>query len=224
MTDAPAPRPASGASPPAEESDASWLGPSRVVLDLAAFKALASETRIDILKKLDERQKTISELAREMDLSKAAVHEHLNVLVETGLVQRLDAPERKWVYYRLTWRGTGLVNPAKKRVAFFLALSTTFFVGGFLYLLVLVHDLVQRTEAFNRLAASAEAGVAVQAARATPVGTFWDLAGAAFVLVTAAVCLALAATEYRTARPFPFPKPDPEPPRGTFDPSEEEPR
>lgn len=199
-------------------------GVSRIALDLAAFKALASETRIEILKALDERQKTISELARQLDLSKAAVHEHLNVLVDCALVERLDSEERKWVYYKLTWKGTGLVNPAKKRVAFFLALSTTFFVGGFVWLLVLLADLADRARTFERAAESAPtAGFAMQAAQATPVGTFWDLATAALLLGTAGVALALASTEFRRARPVDFPKPDPDPPARPFDPNEEDP-
>ena len=170
----------------------------RLTLDLVSFKALASPTRIGILKALDERQKTVTELVPELNLSKAAVHEHLNVLVEAGLVQRLDQEERKWVYYKLTWKGTGIVNPAKRRVAFFLALSTTFFVPGFVYLLVLVADLAQRARAFESAAASRGA-LAVQGGGAAVVGTFTDLAGPALVLATSGVLLALAVVEWRRA-------------------------
>lgn len=199
-------------------------GLSRVALDLAAFKALASETRIEILKSLDDRQKTISELARQLDLSKAAVHEHLNVLVDCALVERLDSAERKWVYYKLTWKGTGLVNPAKKRVAFFLALSTTFFLGGFVWLLALLAGLADRARSFERAVESAgDSAIVVLSANATPVGTFWDLATAALLLGTAGVALSLAATEFRRARPLAWPKPDPEPPARPFDPNEEDP-
>ncbi|HWH08608.1 MAG TPA: winged helix-turn-helix domain-containing protein [Candidatus Thermoplasmatota archaeon] len=82
----------------------------RITLDRAVFKALASDTRLDILKALDERQKTVTELARELDLNKATVFEHLEKLAEVGLIQKLE-DDRKWVYWQLTWTGRRLLHP-----------------------------------------------------------------------------------------------------------------
>ena len=49
----------------------------KITLDQDSFKALASETRIGILKKLDDTQLTVSDLARELKMSKATLFEHL---------------------------------------------------------------------------------------------------------------------------------------------------
>jgi DNA-binding transcriptional ArsR family regulator len=118
----------------------SFSDDERITLDRGTFKALASETRVDILKRLDGTQKTVSELARELNMNKATMYQHLEQLRDVGLVKRLDgdermttvkpedpleAPEagpmRKWVYYRLTWKGKNVVNPGKVRFAVMLA-------------------------------------------------------------------------------------------------------
>lgn len=83
---------------------------AKVTLDRETFKALASETRLSVLRALDERRKTGSELARELDLNKATVHEHLQLLADVGLVKKLDEG-RKWIYYELTWAGQRLLHP-----------------------------------------------------------------------------------------------------------------
>lgn len=93
----------------------------RITLDRAVFKALASDTRLDILKALDERQKTVTELARELELNKATVFEHLEKLAEVNLIQKLE-DERKWVYWQLTWTGRRLLHPEAITLA--LVLST----------------------------------------------------------------------------------------------------
>lgn len=79
-------------------------------MDRETFKALASETRLDVLHALDNRRMTGSELARELELNKATVHEHLQILGATGLVAKLDEG-RKWLYWELTWEGKKLLHP-----------------------------------------------------------------------------------------------------------------
>lgn len=83
---------------------------AKVTLDRDTFKALASETRLDVLHALDDRRKTGSELARELELNKATVHEHLQILAATGLISKLDEG-RKWIYWELTWEGKKLLHP-----------------------------------------------------------------------------------------------------------------
>ena len=77
------------------------------------FEALVSETRIAILKRLDARAMTVSELARELGLAKSVVHEHLAKLAEAGLVEKRSAG-RKWVYYHLTPKARGLLHPEER--------------------------------------------------------------------------------------------------------------
>jgi DNA-binding transcriptional ArsR family regulator len=46
-------------------------------MDKKVFETLASDTRIAILKELDRRQMTLTELANSLDMAKATVHQHL---------------------------------------------------------------------------------------------------------------------------------------------------
>jgi DNA-binding transcriptional ArsR family regulator len=95
----------------------------KITLDRSVFKALASDTRLDILKALDVRQKTVTELAKELGLNKATVFEHLEKLNEVGLIQKLE-DDRKWVYWQLSWTGRRLLHPEKITLA--LLLSSAF--------------------------------------------------------------------------------------------------
>lgn len=84
---------------------------ARITLDAETFKALASTTRLSVLRALDERRKTLSELARDLDLNKATLHEHLGLLSAAGLVRKRDDEGRKWIYYELTWTGSRILHP-----------------------------------------------------------------------------------------------------------------
>ena len=100
----------------------SCLGVDKITLDREVFKALASDTRLDILKALDVRQKTVTELAKELELNKATVFEHLEKLAAVGLIQKQEEDvERKWVYWQLTWTGRRLLHPEKITLAILLS-------------------------------------------------------------------------------------------------------
>jgi DNA-binding transcriptional ArsR family regulator len=86
-------------------------GVVRITLDAETFKALASPTRLTVLRALDERRKTLTEISRDLDLNKATVHEHLALLTAAQLVRKRDDEGRKWIYYELTWRGQKLMHP-----------------------------------------------------------------------------------------------------------------
>lgn len=83
----------------------------KITLDAETFKALASSTRLTVLRALDQRRKTLTELARDLDLNKATVHEHLQLLTAADLIRKRDDEGRKWIYYELTWRGQRLMHP-----------------------------------------------------------------------------------------------------------------
>lgn len=83
----------------------------RITLDAETFKALASPTRLTVLRALDERRKTLTEISRDLALNKATVHEHLALLTAAELVKKRDDEGRKWIYYELTWRGQKLLHP-----------------------------------------------------------------------------------------------------------------
>jgi DNA-binding transcriptional ArsR family regulator len=128
-------------------------GEDSITLDRKAFKALASETRVEILKRLDGTQMTVSDLARDMDMNKATMFEHLEQLVEVGLVRKdteedrattvktvgLDAPvqgpPKKWVYYRLTWKGKNVLHPERVKIAIMLSsIALALAIAGLLYI------------------------------------------------------------------------------------------
>lgn len=101
----------------------------KVTLDQASFRALASETRIAILRALSEHQMTLTELAERLQISKPGVMKHLELLQEAGLVLREDA-ERKWIYYRLTTKGERILDPERTRIALALGFSLVVAAAG----------------------------------------------------------------------------------------------
>jgi len=102
-------------------------------LDKSTFKALASGTRVDILKLLGERRHMQSELAESLELSVPTVKEHLSALSTAGLVERHDEG-RKWKYYSLTRKGKGVLNPDEMKIWIVLGLFLLSAAGGFMSL------------------------------------------------------------------------------------------
>lgn len=90
---------------------------SKVTLDLNAFKALASDTRLNLLRTLDGKKMNLKEISNVTRLNKATLHEHLSKLYEAGLVKRKEREGHKWVYYKLTWKGSSLLHPENTKIA-----------------------------------------------------------------------------------------------------------
>jgi|GEM_PF-945343 len=109
-------------------------------LDRETFKALAADTRVNILKSLSKRRMTGAELATEVSLSPSTIKEHLDQLEKARLIEQMDEG-RKWKYYALTFKGRQITTSERPsmRVWIVLGLSilaltfTTlniFFLGG----------------------------------------------------------------------------------------------
>jgi len=101
----------------------------KITLDKRSFEALAADTRVRILKSLDERRKTLSELARQMELSPSTVKEHMLVLEGARLVEMKDEG-RKWKYYELTWKGRKVVKPRELKIWIVLSLSAVAMIAA----------------------------------------------------------------------------------------------
>jgi DNA-binding transcriptional ArsR family regulator len=102
----------------------------KVTLDMNTFKALASDTRLDILRVLDGKRMSLNDICKATKLNKATLHEHLTKLNEAGLVKKKEREGHKWVYYKLTWKGEGLLHPENTRiVVMFSATFITLAVG-----------------------------------------------------------------------------------------------
>ena len=63
---------------------------SKVTLDINAFKALASDTRLDILRTLDGKKMSLKDISNATNLNKATLHEHLSKLNEAGLIKKKE--------------------------------------------------------------------------------------------------------------------------------------
>jgi ArsR family transcriptional regulator len=99
-------------------------------LDQTRCKVLSSKTRVAILKALDRRRLSLSEVAGECDLALSTVHEHLTRLVEAGLVVS-ENDGHKWVYYALTPDGDAILHPQKqvKVIVLLASVALTVFAG-----------------------------------------------------------------------------------------------
>ncbi len=94
----------------------------KITLDMKAFQTLASDTRIGILKSLDQRRKTLTELSKQSGLSASTVKEHMDKLAGAELVRMVD-DGHKWKYYELTRRGSKILHPGTAKIWVMLALS-----------------------------------------------------------------------------------------------------
>jgi len=111
----------------------------KITLDRETFRALAIETRVQILKKIDERhQLTLTDLSKELNLAPSTVKEHIDKLVSAGLLKQIDK-SMKWKYYRLTRKGRQILNPYEKRVMIILSI-------GILVMFVSVYSLLYKLE------------------------------------------------------------------------------
>jgi len=134
-----------------------------IVLDKRTFEALAMESRIKIMKALKERRKTQSELSKEMVLAPSTVSEHLEKMLEAGLIVR-KKDHHKWIYYELTDKGQHILSPQKTSV-FVFALSLTLFVVFLGYAFITF-----TTGSFNATSAPAMEGQKVLEAGAPGLG------------------------------------------------------
>lgn len=104
---------------------------NKISLDRRVLRALVSDTRVDILKKLDERRRTITELSKELNLTKATVHEHLSKLSDAGLTRKDDDTRHRWVYYELSENGKEIFHPHERtKIEILIASASLAFFGG----------------------------------------------------------------------------------------------
>jgi len=97
----------------------------KVNLDVNSFKALASDTRLNILKTLDGKKLSLNDIAKSTRLHKVTLHEHLIRLNEAGFINKIEREGHKWVYYKLSWKGQSLLHPENTRIV--ILFSITFF-------------------------------------------------------------------------------------------------
>ncbi|MBT4870405.1 MAG: winged helix-turn-helix transcriptional regulator [Candidatus Diapherotrites archaeon] len=109
----------------------------KVILDGKSFKALSAQSRVSILKKLNERRMTLSELSKRIGLKGSTIKEHCNILLNAELITKIDEG-RKWKYYELTGKGKQIVAPSfieEARVLVTLCIGAIIIGGFFLFAL-----------------------------------------------------------------------------------------
>jgi len=97
----------------------------QITLDRACFQVLSSDSRVTILKALDSKAMTITEISSSLDLAKSTVHEHLSALLNTGLIGKYETGN-KWVYYKLTAKAKNILHP-HDRTRILILLSSSIF-------------------------------------------------------------------------------------------------
>ena len=66
---------------------------------LSVFKALSDETRLRIIKLLEEGELCVCDITAALDMVQPKVSFHLSALKEAGLIK--DRKEGKWIHYSL---------------------------------------------------------------------------------------------------------------------------
>lgn len=154
----------------------------------STIKALASDTRLEMLKLLAQRRKIPADIAKLMKLAPSTVNEHLKILEQEGLVQRKETGH-KWIYFEVTDKGRSLVRPSSP-IQFVLILGVgamMMLVGGFRSFPEapqnLMAPVVSRSEG---MLGEAAPQAAAEVALATPVDWFM-----VFVLIVGIILAAI---------------------------------
>jgi len=82
-----------------------------IPISKSLMKAVSEETRTAILRSLERRPMTASEVSRVLGKHVTTIAEHMAILESSELVERNRRPGRKWVYYSLTKRADELLHP-----------------------------------------------------------------------------------------------------------------
>lgn len=100
-----------------------------VKLSQKTFKALANSTRIAILKQLDKRKFTQSELSENLGFAVPTIKQHIFDLEKADLVLVVDEG-RKWKYVELTKNGKAILHPEEKKIWILLGTLSVAIIGG----------------------------------------------------------------------------------------------
>ena len=69
----------------------------------AVFKALADETRLEILQQLCEGEHCACMMLEDLNVGQSSLSYHMKILCEAGLVK--SRPQGKWTHYRISRTG-----------------------------------------------------------------------------------------------------------------------
>ncbi|EHQ35152.1 winged helix-turn-helix domain-containing protein [Methanoplanus limicola] len=116
-----------------------------IILDSKKIGALSSSSRVQILKLLNMRNMTVTEIASTLNYSNSTVHQHLAQLVESGFVDKRE-DGHKWKYYSLSASGKAILNPAKKYNVFFVLSSLILFTVSIFSIVIYIKGFVVKSD------------------------------------------------------------------------------
>lgn len=99
-------------------------------IDRRTVKALASPTRIEILRAALNGESTTTDISRELDKTKSTVSSHLDKLTEAELLEKDQKDGRRRVIYRPTRKAESIIEGREKKVQFSLISGTAFLLVG----------------------------------------------------------------------------------------------
>lgn len=100
----------------------------KFLIDKETLKAIAVDTRMNILKLLSKKKYTLTDISDMLGLGNSTVSEHMEHLAKAGLVEK-EETDRKWKYYSLTLKGRRFVEPRAITVLFMFGLSAIAAIG-----------------------------------------------------------------------------------------------
>lgn len=98
------------------------------MLNNKIFKVLANENRVKILKLIAERQYTLTDISKKLNISVANAKEHLEKLEQVNFIKKIEEG-RKWKYYILTNNGSELLTNSNAEAKKFIILFIFSLVG-----------------------------------------------------------------------------------------------
>src|SRR5256885_243918 len=109
-------------------------GGAKITLDQESFKALASDVRVGILKRLDVRRETGTGLSNLMTLSQPTLLQPPQKLQAAGLRKHV-LESREWVFFELSGKGRKILHPERVAITLALGIAVALVaIGAFLVL------------------------------------------------------------------------------------------
>jgi DNA-binding transcriptional ArsR family regulator len=108
---------------------------TKISLELDDIRALASDSRLGILKALDGKKLSLNNISDITKLNKATLHVHLSKLLDAGFIKKNERDGHKWVYYKLTWKGECLLHPENTRIVVLFSITFISFIAGVIQLI-----------------------------------------------------------------------------------------
>lgn len=145
-------------------------------IDFSVAKALASPTRLKILRQLLEDENTSTSLSKNLNKSKSTIVNHIEVLSDAGLVEKDQEEGRRRVVYKPTRKAQTIARGGESKVKFSLVSSI---ISGLVGAGILISEVFSRN--------SERAGAMIQEAGQTASQPSYGLVTFSIILLAVSV-------------------------------------